>query len=97
MKNPTARSNRLRRDSNDVAAERIASLFNNPDIVNALDVQRDRIISDLETVPMDGSEASQRKALELVRQLQTFIAFKRQLLQPILVQRMQNQKTKRPL
>lgn len=77
----------LRRQSREAAAERISALMDNPEARGALDGVRERIIMELEEIKLDGSVASNRQALELVRQLQTFLAFKRELLRPLVAER----------
>lgn len=72
-----------RRASPEAKAARIETVLHNPDTREAFDAVRLRLISQLETTTLDGSVERERLVLELVRKLQTFVAFKAELLAPL--------------
>jgi hypothetical protein len=57
-----------------------------------MDTARADIISELERCELDGSREQEDKALELVRRLQVFLTFKREMLMPLAVQRVVEQR-----
>lgn len=78
-----------KRESVEVRAARAATLLDNPELRAKFDEVRGDLIKDIETVKLDGSEASEKKALESIRQLQALLAVKRAILRPLAVEQMQ--------
>lgn len=72
-----------KRQSVEVRAARAATLLDSPDLREKFDEVRGQIISDIETVKLDGGEAGERKAIEAIRQLQALLAVKRAILRPL--------------
>jgi hypothetical protein len=83
-----------KRESVEVRAARAATLLDNAEVRAKFDEVRGDIIKDIETVKLDGSEASERKAVECVRQLQALLAVKRAILRPLAAERLKNVNSK---
>lgn len=75
---------KLTRHSPEVRARRAQTMLDNPDIRAQFDKVRTQLINDIELAELDGSAASEQKALENIRKLQALHAVKAQILQPIL-------------
>ncbi len=74
----------LRRNSPEYKAERARVLLDDPRLRAVFDEARQEALTELESVKMDGSRASEEQVLEKVRQLQALMQVKRIILRPLL-------------
>lgn len=81
-----------KRNSPEVKAKRAAVLLDDPNLRLVFDEVRNRCIRDIECTRLDGSEAAERKMLELVRELQAVLEIKRTILQPLVAEAMKSGK-----
>src|SRR5262245_1433313 len=86
-----------KRESAKVKAERARVLLDDPNVRAVFDVAAKELTVAIERCTLDGSEAKDRAALELVRQLQALNQVKRIILRPLVAEMTAAQKRKRGL
>lgn len=77
-----------RRNSNAVKAARAATLLDSQHMRDVFEACRQNCIRDIESATLDGSQASELRVVELVRQLQSLLTVKRTILQPLVAEQM---------
>jgi hypothetical protein len=73
----------LRRHSTEAQAEKASVLAANPEFQRLFAETRDELLRELEGFALDGTEARDRAALEVVRQLQVLLKMRKTLMRPI--------------
>lgn len=89
----TSRAARLKskREAPEVKAERARVLLDNPEVREVFKQARSELVADIERTILDGSQAVNDKALELVRQLQALNTVQRIILRPIAAEMLKEQ------
>lgn len=72
-----------KRDDIEVRAARALRVVQDPEFIAAFSARRDRIVSELEALKFDGTKNTERKAVELVRELQAAVRFKGELVRVV--------------
>lgn len=87
MTAPAPRTRRqAKRDQPEVKAERARTLLDNNEVREVFKQARAELVTDIERCQLDGSQAVNDKALELVRQLQALNSVQRIILRPLLAE-----------
>lgn len=80
-----------KREQPEVKAERARTLLDNADVREVFNQARQELVQGIERCQLDGSQAKNDQALELVRQLQALNSVQRIILRPVVAEMMKAQ------
>lgn len=80
-----------KREQPEVKAERARTLLDNADVREVFNQARQELVQSIERCQLDGSQAKNDQALELVRQLQALNSVQRIILRPVVAEMMKAQ------